>query len=262
MHFCQALPDNTPQLKNAIQYALLNYGKAIRPLLVYGTGLLVGSHRTTLDNPATAVECLHVYSLIHDDLPAMDNDDHRRGKPSCHKAFGEAIAILAGDALQAWAFELLCNTPNISAQQCLTMIKTFSIASGLQGMVGGQALEFSLPDVPHTLAIIEDIHQRKTAALIQASVELGALTASDLSSEQYQCLQQFGYHLGLAYQIQDDLLDAEHETTALNYVLLTSIPEAQQRIQEHYSAAIAALKNFPPHSSDALRTIAAYIIHA
>jgi farnesyl diphosphate synthase len=198
---------NTP-LQKAMHYAVLNGGKRIRPLLVYATGQALDAPLENIDLPACAVELIHSYSLIHDDLPAMDNADFRRGKPSCHRAFNEAIAILAGDALQPLAFEIIASHPaRLSAEKRLQMINVLCHASGLHGMAAGQALDIA---GIASLEALQHMHQLKTGALIEASIQLGLLAAEIAIDKETEALfNTFGKTIGLAFQIQDDLLDIE-----------------------------------------------------
>jgi len=209
-----------PHLYEALRYAVLNGGKRMRPLLVYATGEALGNSLELLDAPAAAVELIHCYSLIHDDLPALDNDDLRRGKPTCHKVFGEATAILTGDALQTLAFQLLSDPllNPIAAANKLSMINLLAKKSGLEGMVGGQSLDLAAEGKTLFLTIgdLKDIHQKKTGALIEASVALGALASHTIMTEQKMTLlQEYARCIGLAFQIQDDILDIEGNTQTL-----------------------------------------------
>ncbi len=197
-------------LKESVRYSVLNAGKRLRPLLVYVTGKALGVPLEKLDASAAAIELIHCYSLIHDDLPAMDNDDLRRGKPSCHKAFNEATAVLAGDALQSLAFEVLSDpalNPLPSNTQ-IKMIHTLSLAAGCQGMVDGQALDMSATSQDSTINILKNIHAKKTGALITASVRLAGI-AANVSPNTLERLTAFAKILGLAFQVQDDILDEE-----------------------------------------------------
>jgi geranylgeranyl pyrophosphate synthase len=211
------LPDpGTERLREAMRYSVLGGGKRLRPLLVYFTGECLGAKLDDLDAPAAAVELIHVYSLVHDDLPAMDDDDLRRGRPTCHRAFDEATAILVGDALQALAFDVLANVRNSSQQpERLAMIRILARASGTAGMAGGQAID--LVSVGQTLGIeaLENMHRRKTGALIQGSVLLGAAAAGVSGGDEFAALERFGEHIGLAFQIQDDILDVEGNAALL-----------------------------------------------
>jgi geranylgeranyl pyrophosphate synthase len=186
-------------------------------MLVYTTGEALGAKLETLDCAAASVELIHVYSLVHDDLPAMDDDDLRRGRPTCHRAFDEATAILVGDALQALAFGLLAGSriPGVSAATRLQMLRTLADGIGTSGMAGGQALDLAAVGQELNVAAIENMHARKTGALIQASVLLGACCAGVTRGEDYKTLQSFGADIGLAFQIQDDILDVEGATEAL-----------------------------------------------
>jgi farnesyl diphosphate synthase/geranylgeranyl diphosphate synthase type II len=206
----------TPRLLEAMRYSTLAGGKRVRPVLVYATGEALGAPLDVLDAPAAAVELIHVYSLVHDDLPAMDNDDLRRGRPTCHRAFDEATAILVGDALQARAFEVLANSPaSIAATARIEMLRLLADAIGTRGMAGGQAID--LEAVKRTLdeAALERMHRQKTGALIQASVLLGASAAGVSNAAHRAALAEFGAEIGLAFQIQDDILDVEGTTSAL-----------------------------------------------
>jgi farnesyl diphosphate synthase/geranylgeranyl diphosphate synthase type II len=206
----------TPRLVEAMRYSTLAGGKRVRPVLVYATGEALGAPLEILDAPAAAVELIHVYSLVHDDLPAMDNDDLRRGRPTCHRAYDEATAILVGDALQARAFEVLANSPaSIAATARIEMLRLLADAIGTRGMAGGQAID--LEAVKQTLdeAALERMHRQKTGALIQASVLLGASAAGVSNAAHRAALAEFGAEIGLAFQIQDDILDVEGTTNAL-----------------------------------------------
>jgi farnesyl diphosphate synthase/geranylgeranyl diphosphate synthase type II len=206
----------TPRLLEAMRYSTLAGGKRVRPVLVYATGEALGAPLELLDAAAAAVELIHVYSLVHDDLPAMDNDDLRRGRPTCHRAYDEATAILVGDALQARAFEVLAHAPaTIAANARLEMLRVLADAIGTRGMAGGQAID--LEAVKQTLdeAALERMHRQKTGRLIQASVVLGAISAGAQNAPERAALAEFGSEIGLAFQIQDDILDVEGTTTAL-----------------------------------------------
>jgi geranylgeranyl pyrophosphate synthase len=206
----------TPRLLEAMRYSTLAGGKRIRPVLVYATGEALGASLDLLDAAAAAVELIHVYSLVHDDLPAMDNDDLRRGRPTCHRAFDEATAILVGDALQARAFEVLANAPaTIPSSSRLDMLRVLADAIGTRGMAGGQAIDLEAVKQVLGRPELERMHRQKTGALIQASVLLGAICAGSLDAPLRAALAEFGAEIGLAFQIQDDILDVEGTTTAL-----------------------------------------------
>lgn len=193
-----------------MHYVVENGGKRIRPLLVYAAG--VGcQNQATLDTAALAIEYMHCYSLVHDDLPAMDDDDWRRGKPSCHKAFNEATAILVGDALQSFAFELLTSAP---LPNQLKLIHTLAKASGLHGMVGGQSLDIEHTGKLDTLETIQKIHHLKTGCLLIAAIQMGGLIAN-VSDQTLHILTELGHEIGLAFQIRDDIRDVECDSTEL-----------------------------------------------
>jgi farnesyl diphosphate synthase len=252
-----ALPDpGTERLREAMRYSVLGAGKRLRPILVYLTGESLGAPLARLDAPAAAVELIHVYSLVHDDLPAMDDDDLRRGRPTCHRAYDEATAILVGDAVQALAFAVLANEPmaGTSAQTRLEMIRVLARATGTGGMAGGQALDLAAVGHTLTVAAIENMHRRKTGALIQGSVVLGALAAGVKSGAELTALEHFGAEIGLAFQIQDDILDVEGDPALLGksigadaahakptYPSTAGLDASRTRASALRDAAIAAL---------------------
>ena len=265
------LPDagTLPQsLHEAMRYAVLGGGKRIRPALVYASGQAIGSRWEQLDSPACAIELIHAYSLVHDDLPAMDDDDLRRGKPSCHKAFGEAIAILAGDALQALAFYVLAHdktTENVKSR--LRMIETLALAAGSRGMVGGQTIDLAATGNQLGIAELEDMHIHKTGALIRSSVVLGALTVPGLTASTLEQLDHYAKCVGLAFQIRDDILDVEGEATTLGkrpgadqslekstYPMLFGLEGAKQRARELHLEAMESLAEMD-ESANPLRWI-------
>lgn len=199
------------QLDAAIRYSLFNGGKRLRPALVYATGEALGAALPQLDAAAAAIELIHTYSLVHDDLPAMDDDDLRRGRPTCHKAYDEATAILAGDALQTLAFTLLAASNHPAT---LNQLHTLAVASGTQGMIGGQMLDLLGETRSLSLEELQTLHQHKTGALIRAAVRMGAL-AADADTATLQALDDYAQALGLAFQIQDDLLDVLGDASKL-----------------------------------------------
>ncbi|WP_305804704.1 farnesyl diphosphate synthase [Stenotrophomonas sp. YIM B06876] len=212
----RSLPDpQTPPhgLHQAMRYAALGGGKHMRPLLVYAAGQLFDADETLLDAPATAVELIHVYSLVHDDLPAMDDDDLRRGRPTTHIAFDEATAILAGDALQTRAFELLATAPGSDALR-VACLQTLAQAAGAAGMCGGQALDIDATGKQQPVAALEHMHALKTGALIRAAVRMGALCGGAAPAE-LATLDRFASALGLAFQVRDDILDIEASSEQL-----------------------------------------------
>jgi farnesyl diphosphate synthase len=204
--------DTVPRrLHEALHYSVLGGGKRVRPMLVYATAVALGLRLEQVDAAASAVELIHAYSLVHDDLPAMDDDDLRRGRPTCHKAFDEATAILVGDALQVLAFQILAEDRDLPADAALRLrlVAILAHASGTAGMAGGQALDLAAQGRTLTLAEIEEMHARKTGALIRASVMMSAACAPQISADSERALERYATDLGLAFQIQDDLLDIE-----------------------------------------------------
>jgi farnesyl diphosphate synthase len=248
--YLQKKMSQAPELQEAMYYAVSNGGKYLRPLLVYATGHIFDVPLENLDIPACAVELIHSYSLIHDDLPPMDNADLRRGKPACHKAFTEAMAILAGDALQPLAYDIIASHPSqLSTEQRLAMIYLLSHASGLDGMAAGQALDIvgvkSLP-------ALEQMYALKTGALFTTSVKLGVLAANTKAPPD---LEKFASYIGLAFQIQDDLLDFTNDPALIGkpvgldsankkmtYPLLVGVEQAQEKAQELLTRAVQELQ--------------------
>ena len=204
-------------LHEAMHYSVMDGGKRIRPTLVYASGQAAGATPQSLDRAACAIELIHAYSLIHDDLPAMDDDDLRRGKPSCHRAFDEATAILAGDALQSLAFQILASDAQSTVSEVtrLRMIKTLALAAGSRGMAGGQAIDLAATKQQLNIAELEDMHIHKTGALIRASVVLGALCSPSSAQADIEKLDHYAKCIGLAFQIRDDILDVEGEAETL-----------------------------------------------
>jgi geranylgeranyl pyrophosphate synthase len=251
------LPDpGTARLREAMRYSVLGAGKRLRPTLVYLTGEALGAPLAQLDAPAAAVELIHVYSLVHDDLPAMDDDDMRRGRPTCHRAYDEATAILVGDALQALAFAVLADAPATGNNPSLRleMIRVLARATGTGGMAGGQAVDLAAVGQRLSVNAIEEMHRRKTGALIQGSVMLGALAAGVSGGPELAALERFGAEIGLAFQIQDDILDVEGDPTVLGkstgadaahakptYPSTVGLELARARARELRDAAIGAL---------------------
>jgi len=212
----RALPDpaiEPRRLHAAMRHAALDGGKRMRPLLVYATGTAFGADADALDAPAAAVELVHAYSLVHDDLPAMDDDALRRGKPTVHVAFDEATAILAGDALQSLAFALLADAP-LAAGARVAMLRELAVAAGVHGMCGGQALDIDATGRAIGLDALQRLHALKTGALLRASVRLGALAAG-AGADDRRHLDAFAEALGLAFQVRDDLLDVEGDSATL-----------------------------------------------
>lgn len=265
---------NPDHLHQAMRYSVLDGGKRIRPLLVYATGEALGIGPHVLDIPAAAVELIHVYSLIHDDLPAMDNDDLRRGKPTCHKAFDEATAILAGDALQALSSYLLAHSSRlqVAAEQRLQMISLLTMASGSRGMAGGQAIDLMSTGKQLTEPELENMHIHKTGALIRASVQLAVTCAESLADEQKQQLDHYAKCVGLAFQVRDDILDIQSDTETLGktqgadiasdkatYPAILGMSNARQKALRLYEEAMMHLHSFA-EEADNLRNIADFIV--
>lgn len=271
----QILPSITqsPQrLHQCMRYAVLTGGKRIRPLLVYATGQSFGAKHDALNLPAAAVELIHCYSLIHDDLPAMDNDDLRRGQPTCHKAFDEATAILAGDALQCLAFSILASDTESAAAQVLQMISLLAQSCGSFGMAGGQMLDLEATGETLSLEQLQTMHALKTGALIKCGVLLGAIVAK-VDTTTFNNLSRFADHLGLAFQIQDDILDVEGETEVLGkhagadallnkptYPAILGLVVAKQEMERAYQKALACLEQYGT-DVDHLREVAAYLVN-
>lgn len=258
-------PDTVPpDLHEAMRYATLGGGKRLRACLVYATGEALGAPIDALDHPAAAVELIHAYSLVHDDLPCMDDDDMRRGRPSCHKAFGEATALLCGDALQTLAFGVLSQAPLLSAEARIRMVADLAHASGSLGMAGGQALDLKA-GAEASLEVLEERHGRKTGALILGAVRLGARAAL---AETPSPLDEYGKALGLAFQIADDLLDVEGEAKLVGktigadaaagkatFASVLGIQQARHNARALYEKALASLR-FLGDNGTLLATIA------
>ena len=271
-----AQDQNPDRLHQAMHYVVFNGGKRVRPVLVYAAGEALGANLSTLHAPAVAVELIHAYSLTHDDLPAMDDDDLRRGKPTCHKAYDEATAILTGDALLTLAFDVLSQNTNANtntkAESQLEMIRILAKASGAAGMVGGQAIDFFAMGQTLTLDELKHMHAHKTGALINASVLMGACAANaDLA--QTQALSNYADCIGLSFQIRDDILDVEGDTAvigksqgsdeALNkptYPALLGLDGAKQAALDLHDKALTTLEKFD-EKADTLRNLSSYIVN-
>lgn len=275
--FIDPLPFQNTPLVEAMQYGALLGGKRLRPFLVYATGRMFGVSQQTLDAPAAAVECIHAYSLMHDDLPAMDDDDLRRGLPTCHIKFGEANAILAGDALQTLAFSILTEAPmtGVAAEDRLAMVATLANASGVAGMCGGQALDLAAENEQVSLEGLEQIHRHKTGALICAAVKMGALSAGQRGRDALPLLERYAQCVGLAFQVQDDILDVVGDTATLGkrqgadqqlgkstYPALLGLEQARTKARDLINDARQALSLLSAQSLDtaALEALANYII--
>lgn len=263
----------SPTLKEAMEYACLGGGKRIRPVLTYGANLAVGGDLTSADHAAAAVELIHSYSLVHDDLPAMDDDDLRRGKPTVHKAFDEATAILVGDALQSLAFQLLStDSHSTNAAKSLAMVQLLSQAAGATGMVGGQSLDFEAVGENLNLSQLERMHNLKTGALIRCSVLLGGMSHEQTTEKQMLALGEYAANIGLAFQVQDDILDVISDTATLGkpqgsdrdqnkptYTSLLGLDAAKNLATKLSDKAISALDGFSD-SATALRELALYVV--
>ncbi|MCJ8320818.1 MAG: (2E,6E)-farnesyl diphosphate synthase [Colwellia sp.] len=268
------LPVNDAKLLEAMRYGLLIGGKRMRPYLAYISGEMLGASHDDIDGIAAALECIHAYSLLHDDLPAMDDDDLRRGKPTCHKAFDEATAILAGDSLQTLAFDILANHPfsHEIADKRIIFIQQLVNASGYQGMCGGQALDLSATGKNIELSALEKLHSLKTGALLQASVLMAAECAINVSKDDKASLAQYAQNIGLAYQVRDDIIDITSSEEELGkpkgsdiaankstYPALLGLQGAQEKAQYLYQQALQALATLP-YNSQALSNFATFII--
>ncbi len=272
-HYIKSRTQLAPRLNEAMHYALVLGGKRVRPFLTTQVGLLCGAAPSALDKAAAAVECIHAYSLIHDDLPAMDDDELRRGHATCHIAFDEATAILAGDSLQTLAFELLSQADtNLQPQRQLKMIQVLANASGDLGMCGGQALDLAATGKQLNEAELAQVHQYKTGALIRAAVVLGVLSGNDEAQQWLNDFDEFATHLGLAFQVRDDILDVIGNTQALGknqgrdseadkatYVRLLGLDGAEQRLLALHQKALHALDRIP-YNTEILKAFADHLL--
>ena len=271
------LPTEDPpehNLAEAIRYSVIGGGKRIRPAMVYAAGEAMGVSTDLLDIPACAVEMIHAYSLIHDDLPAMDDDDLRRGRPTCHKAFDEATAMLAGDALQALAYEILAKDDHkeLTPEHRIEMLSLLTEASGAHGMAGGQAVDLASVGKQLTLEQLEHMHQLKTGALIRASIMLGGMCKQDITEDELQLLSEYARCIGLSFQIQDDILDVVSDTETLGkpqgsdeeqqkptFPAIIGLEESRRRAIEQHEFAIKILEPLD-EKADSLRQLSAYIV--
>jgi len=262
------------RLHQAMRYAVLGDGKRIRPLLVYAAARAIGVAPESVDAAAAAVELIHAYSLVHDDLPAMDDDDLRRGRPTAHRAFDEATAILAGDALQVLAFELLSGEamPGVADGARIEMIRQLGAASGTQGMAGGQAMDLAATGRKLTAQQIEAMHALKTGALIRASILLACAAQPSLPAADKDALDRYGRAIGLSFQIVDDLLDVLGDPAVTGklagadalrgkptYPAVAGVAAARARASELAEAGVAALAGFGPEA-DRLREFAGDLV--
>lgn len=265
-----------PPLIAAMEHSLLGGGKRLRPCLAYAAAAAAaaaaGAPSAATDQVAVAVELLHTYSLIHDDLPAMDDDDLRRGRPTCHRVFGEAMAILAGDALQALAFAQLSAIDSLPASTTLRLIQRLAQAAGAQGMVLGQAMDLQATGKKLDRHTLEIMHRRKTGDLIAASVVMGAISAGTEDTALLAALDDYGHQLGLAFQVRDDLLDAEETTATLGkhsgadqrlhkatFVTLLGPDEARASLRELHARSLAAIAHLDARAKP-LRQLADYAV--
>ncbi len=276
----QALAGNLPaaeltpqRLHAAMRYAALGGGKRVRPLLAFAAGELTDAPAERLDTVACAVELIHAYSLVHDDLPCMDDDVLRRGRPTCHVEYDEATALLVGDSLQTLAFELLASRTMAEPQQQLEMIRLLAQCSGSFGMAGGQAIDLAAVGKPLEQPELELMHALKTGALIRSAVLLGALAGNPMRSEERQSLDRFAKRAGLLFQVIDDILDCTASTATLGktagkdeaaekptYVSLLGLDNARAYAEELRSEALGALAPFGPRGQR-LRELADFICH-
>ncbi len=268
-----ALPDLNAPLKSAMEYSLLAGGKRIRPFLLFATGTMLEVDEAKLLPCAIALECIHTYSLIHDDLPAMDDDDLRRGQATCHIAFDEATAILAGDALQALAYQVILGSKQLNAVQKQLVALDLSNASGYQGMCGGQSLDIAFTDTAASLPELQQIHQLKTGALILSSITMATHLAQGIGEQTRERLTDFGKALGLAFQVKDDILDVEGATEALGkpqgsdesinkstYPKLMGLADAKTFLQSLRSNALQALDAIP-YNTGLLESFTDYVVN-
>lgn len=261
-------------LKNAMEYTMFSGGKHLRPMLIYATGDIFNAPIENLDVPACAVELIHTYSLIHDDLPCMDNADLRRGKPTCHKIFGEAIAVLTGDALHSLAMQIIASHPaKLNAEKRNQMLNILSYGCGSHGMAGGQGLDITLlGNESLTLDLLLNLYRLKTGALITASIELGRIASGDDDENNQRALREFGDLIGLAFQIQDDILDIEASTEILGkpqgidvankkmtYPKIVGMTAAKDKVNQLYQEALEAI-DYLGHRAQLLRDLTSLML--
>lgn len=272
----QILPSTSgpaSKLFKAMRYSVFNGGKRVRPALCFAAAEAIGVNTDNTAKIGAAVEMIHAYSLIHDDLPAMDDDDLRRGVPTCHIEFDEATAILAGDGLQSLAFKQLTELTDLPASINLQLIAILSDLAGCNGMVSGQAVDLASTGKQLNVDELNYMHNHKTGALIEASVVMGALATNQATDSQIAALQKFARAIGLAFQIQDDILDVECSTEQLGksqgsdsannkatYTSILGIEKARSEAERLYQTSIDALDIFTD-SADTLRALAKFIVH-
>jgi geranylgeranyl pyrophosphate synthase len=281
VHMEHALSERLPsahvepkRLHEAMRYSVLGGGKRVRAALVFATARTVGLRERDVEGAACAIELVHAYSLVHDDLPAMDDDDLRRGRPTCHKAYDEATAILVGDGLQPLAFELLATDPALPAapEVRLRLIALLSQASGSLGMAGGQAIDLEVQGKRLSIAEVEDLHSRKTGALIRAAVAMAAACAPRLEPRLQDGLGRFAAAIGLAFQIRDDLLDvigdsavlgkatgADRERAKPTYPAILGVAASEGQLRKLHGQALEALEPFGPRA-EPLRLLSEWLL--
>lgn len=261
-------------LHSAMRYSTLKAGKRIRPILVYATGQCTNQKLTQLDGPAAAIELIHVYSLIHDDLPCMDDDELRRGKPTCHIKYGDATATLAGDALQSLAFQILAEDPSMSDRAGIksSMMQLLSKASGSLGMAGGQAIDLASTNVALPIAELEQMHRLKTGKLINACIDIACANKPDIPKHKIEALQQYASDIGLAFQVRDDVIDVISDTETLGkaaradqdlnkptFPSAIGLDAAIKKAEQLHDSALDALNCFGDEAA-LLRDIAEFIV--
>ena len=260
------------RLHEAMRYSVLGGGKRVRALLAYGAGEFCGAQLDKIDLPAASVEIIHAFSLVHDDMPCMDDDELRRGKASTHKKYGDAMAMLVGDALQSLAFALICQDKQLNnATQKLQILHILALASGSRGMAGGQAIDLDSIGIPLTRAELEHMHIQKTGALIRAAALMGAYSADKPDDDKVKAVDHFAKSIGLAFQVVDDILDSKADTKTLGktagkdaynnkstYVTILGLAAAQELVEELHANAMAAL-SFYGAEADLLRQLANFV---
>lgn len=266
---------NDEKLLSAMRYGLLIGGKRMRPYLAYITGEAIGADLNDIDGIAAALECIHAYSLLHDDLPAMDDDDLRRGQPTCHKVYDEATAILAGDSLQTLAFDIIANHnfSSDAAQKQIFLVQQLAKASGYQGMCGGQALDLNATDKAISITALEQLHSLKTGALLKACVLMSASCSTKVTIQEKETLAHFADIIGLAYQVRDDIIDiisTEEElgkpsgsdiaANKSTYPSLLGLEGAQKKADDLFAQALQALATLP-YNTQNLKDFANFIVH-
>ena len=266
-----AADENPGRLHEAMRYAVFNGGKRVRPLLTYATGECLGVADELLDSPAAAIELMHAFSLVHDDLPAMDDDDLRRGKPTVHRQFDEATAILAADAMQPLAFSVLADMRDVAPEVSVQIVKLVASACGSIGMTGGQSIDLHAEGRSLNADELEDMFAKKTGALIHASVMSACLLSRHSSEDNIAALDRFGRTIGIAFQIRDDLLDVEGTTEAIGkpagsderlqkatYPALFGVDVSRRRCRELLDEGLASLTRLP--RTDSLMWLARFIV--